>query len=548
MIRQKTIALIAGSVVLLLLIMLLIASIMSPGQKFLGIKLPTSIITPGKFSLVYEDSYYVKDGKTLSIVFGIKGSNWESEADNVNGFSLTFNNVPDFLSNPTATIASNDWDVQVLKTDSIIYLGAKDLKSENPLTKDTATVLTLNFNVNDPDDDELIFDADIVYGNSYNQQSILSNNNKIKLTTQVDGEFSLIVPDQMTISSNSEFTIPIGVKGAQNVDSKKVNALSVDFSGFPDYVTECSATGKVSNWSAYVGDLSGGKIRMTATGSGNPLTANESNLIDLTCSTSKVSSGSKTVSLAGELTTYEKSEKFTLPVETVDLVSGGTALYSITGTISGDTEEGVTLTCGSLNATSDSGGKFTIKSVADKTSCTLTPAKSGYTFLPVSRAVTVNGANVTGQTFVATKTSTSGSSYSITGTITGDTASGVLVLCGSYSGVSNSAGKFTIENVPAGTSCSLIANKSGYTFSPETIAVSNISSNLTGYDFNSSAIRGEKGEKGDTGDDGEDGDDGKVIYTAPKSGPAENIIIGAAVFLGLIGSIVFVGAKLKWFA
>lgn len=82
--------------------------------------------------------------------------------------------------------------------------------------------------------------------------------------------------------------------------------------------------------------------------------------------------------------------------------------YSISGTISGDVQENTTLTCTSgvtaYSAVSDSGGDYVIEGVPNGTVCTLVPSKSGYDFIPASALVTIDGADVSGMDFVASKT------------------------------------------------------------------------------------------------------------------------------------------------
>ncbi|MDX9736006.1 MAG: choice-of-anchor J domain-containing protein, partial [Thermoanaerobaculia bacterium] len=59
-----------------------------------------------------------------------------------------------------------------------------------------------------------------------------------------------------------------------------------------------------------------------------------------------------------------------------------------------------TVTAGSASATSDASGNFTLTGLAAGT-YTVTPTKSGCTFSPTSRSVTVSSANVTGVNFTA---------------------------------------------------------------------------------------------------------------------------------------------------
>lgn len=83
---------------------------------------------------------------------------------------------------------------------------------------------------------------------------------------------------------------------------------------------------------------------------------------------------------------------------------GPAATYSVSGTVSGDATEGVTIELtGKATGSVDTkvGGTFTFPELANG-SYTLTPSLEGYTFAPTSRAVSVSGANVTGRNFTAT--------------------------------------------------------------------------------------------------------------------------------------------------
>lgn len=85
---------------------------------------------------------------------------------------------------------------------------------------------------------------------------------------------------------------------------------------------------------------------------------------------------------------------------------GGTTptTYTLSGTITtstGTALSGVTVSTGSTSATTNSTGAYTLSGLANGT-YTVTPTLSGYTFSPVNRSVTVNGANVTGQNFTGT--------------------------------------------------------------------------------------------------------------------------------------------------
>jgi hypothetical protein len=85
---------------------------------------------------------------------------------------------------------------------------------------------------------------------------------------------------------------------------------------------------------------------------------------------------------------------------------GGTTptTYTISGTITtstGTAISGVTVSTGATSATTNASGAYTLSGLANGT-YTVTPTLTGYTFSPVNRSVTVNGANVTGQNFTGT--------------------------------------------------------------------------------------------------------------------------------------------------
>jgi hypothetical protein len=87
-------------------------------------------------------------------------------------------------------------------------------------------------------------------------------------------------------------------------------------------------------------------------------------------------------------------------------LGGGSTTYSVSGTVTnsaGTAISGATVSNGSTSVTTNSSGAYTFTGLNNAT-YTLTPSLSGYTFSPTSRSVTVNGANVTGQNFTGTAT------------------------------------------------------------------------------------------------------------------------------------------------
>jgi len=87
----------------------------------------------------------------------------------------------------------------------------------------------------------------------------------------------------------------------------------------------------------------------------------------------------------------------------LNFTAAANATYSISGSVT-STGSGATVTlsgAASATVTADGSGNYTFTGLANG-SYTVTPSKSGYSFTPPNRGVTVSGANVTGQDFTAT--------------------------------------------------------------------------------------------------------------------------------------------------
>ncbi len=162
---------------------------------------------------------------------------------------------------------------------------------------------------------------------------------------------------------------------------------------------------------------------------------------------------------------------------------------SISGTVSGAVTQGVTLTLsGTSSSTTTSGadGSF-IFAERSNGLYTVTPSLSGHTFTPLSRNVTINGKNVTGCDFVATKNP---GVYSISGTVSGAIQEGVMItLSGALSSttVSSTDGSYSFTGLADG-SYIVTPKLSGYTFAPFSQEVAIAGANQTGVDFTSTAI------------------------------------------------------------
>ena len=131
----------------------------------------------------------------------------------------------------------------------------------------------------------------------------------------------------------------------------------------------------------------------------------------------------------------------------------------------------------------DSSGNYSFSGLANG-NYTVTPNKSGFSFSPLNRSTTVNGANVTGLNF-STSTVTA-ATFSLSGTLSpagiGSGATVTLSVSANVSTISDSQGNYSFSGLGAGN-YTVTPSKGGYSFSPanqsETISVSN----LTGVNF-----------------------------------------------------------------
>jgi inhibitor of cysteine peptidase len=172
--------------------------------------------------------------------------------------------------------------------------------------------------------------------------------------------------------------------------------------------------------------------------------------------------------------------------------------YSISGTVTtgtGGILSGVTITLSGANTgtvLSDASGNYSFANL-ESGSYTVTPSMTGYTFTPASQVVTVNGADVTGNDFTAT--ASTGSTYSISGTVTTSTGgilSGVTItLSGANTGtvLSDASGNYSFANLESG-SYTVTPSMTGYTFTPASQAVTVNGADVTGNDFTATASTG----------------------------------------------------------
>jgi inhibitor of cysteine peptidase len=162
--------------------------------------------------------------------------------------------------------------------------------------------------------------------------------------------------------------------------------------------------------------------------------------------------------------------------------------HSISGRVmlaNGTGMAGVTVTrtgAGTAPVTTNSAGYYTFINVPDG-SVTVTPGLNGYIFTPSNKVITMAGADVLNQNFIAA------TGYTIIGRIA--TSSGAAIagadvqLDGGAIVKTNSAGYFTFADVANGQH-TLVPSKSGYSFTPmqKTVTVNN--ANLSGQNFTGS--------------------------------------------------------------
>ena len=152
--------------------------------------------------------------------------------------------------------------------------------------------------------------------------------------------------------------------------------------------------------------------------------------------------------------------------------------YSISGTVSGATAQGVTITlsgAASTTATTDSSGNYTLTGLTNG-NYTVTPSKTGYSFNPTSLAVAISNANQTGKNFVSSVVTAP--TYSISGFVSlsggGVLPGATITLSGGANGTTttDATGAYTFTNLVAG-SYTVTPSMTGYTIAPATVTITN---------------------------------------------------------------------------
>lgn len=188
--------------------------------------------------------------------------------------------------------------------------------------------------------------------------------------------------------------------------------------------------------------------------------------------------------------TAPTSDRFNLSIVEVLAAAGGTTTYTISGTISpvvGGAGATVSLTgSSSATTTADANGNFSFSGLSNG-SYTVTPTKSGYTFSPTNKSVTINGANQTGINFTAQSTATWSISGSISPVSGGSGATVALSGTSSATTTADANGNFSFTGLSNG-SYTVTPTKISYTFSPANQPVTINGSNQTGVNFIAQAV------------------------------------------------------------
>jgi Carboxypeptidase regulatory-like domain len=171
------------------------------------------------------------------------------------------------------------------------------------------------------------------------------------------------------------------------------------------------------------------------------------------------------------------------------VASAATVTYSISGTVSGAATSGVTLTLTGANtasAVSGTGGAYTLAGLVPG-SYTVTPSLAGFTFTPANLAVVIGSANSTGTDFVVAAVAVP---HSISGNVGGATAAGVTITVtgdASPTPVSTDAnGNYTVSGLFNGN-YTVTPSKTGFAFTPTSLAVAMAGADLTGRNFTAAA-------------------------------------------------------------
>ena len=159
--------------------------------------------------------------------------------------------------------------------------------------------------------------------------------------------------------------------------------------------------------------------------------------------------------------------------------------YTVSGTVTGDVTQNVLITlAGGKNATTttNSSGNYSFSGLVNG-NYSATPSLAGYSFSPGNSSVTINGASTTFANFVSTKVVAP--TYSISGTVSGSTISGVTInLTGGATATTttDANGAYSFNGL-GNSNYTVTPSKTGYNFSPSSSAVGINGANVTTTNF-----------------------------------------------------------------
>jgi uncharacterized protein (TIGR02145 family) len=166
------------------------------------------------------------------------------------------------------------------------------------------------------------------------------------------------------------------------------------------------------------------------------------------------------------------------------VTEGGSGLGGVTITATGGHSQ--TVMTSSIDR--QTAGYYTLTGVPHGADVTITPTRDGYSFTLQSRSISNITQNQTGIDFAAT-----GLTYSISGRVTegGSGLGGVTITAsGGHSQTvmtssidRQTAGYYTLTDIPHGADVTITPTRDGYSFTPQSHSISNITQNQTGIDF-----------------------------------------------------------------
>src|SRR5882757_5125915 len=177
-------------------------------------------------------------------------------------------------------------------------------------------------------------------------------------------------------------------------------------------------------------------------------------------------------------------DRFNLSICEILPAAAAGSTWSISGNISpaaGGSGATVALSGAATASTvADASGNYTFSGLANG-SYTVTPSKTGFTFTPLNKAVTVNGANQSGVNFAAVA-----NTWAISGTISpaagGNGATVALSGAATASTIADASGNYTFSGLANG-SYTVTPSKTGFTFTPLNKAVTVNGANQSGVSF-----------------------------------------------------------------